>query len=122
MVRRGHHLEERPEGAVELAAGKSGADLHLSIVNAEGGWNEFKSFRDTFDFFGAKNPLVKDQLGFWPMESFIYNVFSNNSPDVDLSGEVLPGSREAGPITYFSGNASVVPKGSKNKADTCVRT
>ena len=61
----------------------------MSIINAEGGWNKFKSFRDTFDFFGAQNPLVKDQLGFWPMESFIYNVFSNNSPNVDLSREVL---------------------------------
>ena len=31
------------------------------------------------------NPLVKDQLGFWPMESFIYNMFSNNSPNVNIA-------------------------------------
>ncbi|MFL5935235.1 MAG: extracellular solute-binding protein [Gaiellaceae bacterium] len=90
----------------------------VSIVNAEGGWNKFKSFRDTFDFFGRQNPLVKDQLGFWPMESFIYNVFSNNSPDVDLQAKFFQ-NRKGGPITYFSGNAWVVPKGSKNKADAC---
>jgi multiple sugar transport system substrate-binding protein len=90
----------------------------VSIINAEGGWNKFKSFRDTFDFFGRQNPLVKDQLGFWPMESFIYNVFSNNSPDVDLQAKFFQ-NRKGGPITYFSGNAWVVPKGSKNKADAC---
>jgi len=90
----------------------------VSIINAEGGWNKFKSFRDTFDFFGKQNPLVKDQLGFWPMESFIYNVFSNNSPNADLVAKFFT-NHKGGPITYFSGNAWVVPKGSKNKADAC---
>ena len=61
----------------------------MQIINAEGGWNKFKAFRDTFDFFGKQNPLVKDQLGFSPMESFIYNPFSNNSPNVDLDRQVL---------------------------------
>jgi multiple sugar transport system substrate-binding protein len=90
----------------------------VSIINAEGGWNKFKSFRDTFDFFGRQNPLVKDQLGFWPMESFIYNVFSNNSPDVDLVAKFFQ-NRKGGPISYFSGNGWVVPKASKNKAAAC---
>jgi multiple sugar transport system substrate-binding protein len=90
----------------------------LSVINAEGGWNKFKAYRDTFDFFGKQNPLVKDQLGFWPMESFIYNVFSNNSPDVDLIAKYFT-NRKGGPITFFSGNGWVVPKGSKNAADAC---
>ena len=90
----------------------------VSIINAEGGWNKFKAFRDTFDFFGAGNPLVKDQLGFWPMESFIYNVFSNNSPNVDLQARFFT-NRKGGPITMFSGNGWVVPKGAKNSADAC---
>ena len=90
----------------------------MSIINAEGGWNKFKAFRDTFDFFGRQNPLVKDQLGFWPMESFIYNVFSNNSPDVDLIAKYFT-NRKGGPITMFSGNGWVIPKGSKNPNDAC---
>jgi multiple sugar transport system substrate-binding protein len=52
------------------------------------------------------------------MESFIYNVFSNNSPDVDLQAKFFQ-NRKGGPITYFSGNAWVVPKGSKNKDGAC---
>jgi multiple sugar transport system substrate-binding protein len=90
----------------------------MSVINAEGGWNKFKAYRDTFDFFGRQNPLVKNQLGFWPMESFIYNVFSNNSPDVDLVAKFFT-NRKGGPITMFSGNGWVVPKGSKNAADAC---
>jgi multiple sugar transport system substrate-binding protein len=88
------------------------------VINAEGGWNKFKAYRDTFDFFGKQNPLVKDQLGFWPMESFIYNVFSNNSPDVDLVAKYFT-NRAGGPITMFNGNAWAIPKGSKNAADAC---
>jgi multiple sugar transport system substrate-binding protein len=88
------------------------------IIVAEGGWNKFKSYRDTFDFFGAQNPLVKDQLGFWPMESFIYNTFSNNSPNVDLLAKFFT-NRKGGPITMFAGTAWVVPKGSKNVDDAC---
>src|SRR4051794_17134456 len=88
------------------------------IINAEGGWNKFKAFRDTMDFFGAQNPLVKDQLGFWPMESFIYNTFSNNSPNVDLVAKFFT-NHKGGPITFFSGNGWVVPKGSKNVDDAC---
>jgi multiple sugar transport system substrate-binding protein len=90
----------------------------VSIINAEGGWNKFKAFRDTFDFFGRQNPLVKDQLGFWPMESFIYNVFSNNTPDVDLVAKFFT-NRKGGPITMFSGNGWVIPKASKNAAAAC---
>jgi multiple sugar transport system substrate-binding protein len=88
------------------------------LIQTQGGWNKFKSYRDTFDFFGAQNPLVKDQLGFWPMESFIYNVFSNNSPNVDLEAKFFT-NRKGGPITMFAGNAWAVPKGSGNVDDAC---
>ncbi len=90
----------------------------ISIINAEGGWNKFKAFRDTWDFFGKQNPLVKDQMGFSPLESFFYNQFSNNSPNVDLVAKFFT-NRKGGPITMFSGNGWVVPKGSKNKDDAC---
>jgi multiple sugar transport system substrate-binding protein len=89
-----------------------------SIIKAEGGWNKFKAFRDTFDWFGKQNPLVKDQIGITPYESFIYNQFSNNSPNVDLVAKFFT-NRKGGPISFFSGNGWVVPKGSKNKDDAC---
>ena len=88
------------------------------IIDAEGGWNKFKAFRDTWDFFGKQNPLVKNQVGFFPAESFYLNAFSNNSPDVDLIVKFFT-NKKGGPITMFSGNGWVVPKGSKNAADAC---
>jgi multiple sugar transport system substrate-binding protein len=88
------------------------------IIDAQGGWNKFKAFRDTWDFFGKQNPLVKNQVGFFPAESFYLNSFSNNSPDVDLVVKFFANSK-GGPITMFSGNGWVVPKASKNKDAAC---
>jgi multiple sugar transport system substrate-binding protein len=89
-----------------------------AVINAEGGWNKFVAYRNTFDFFGAQNPLVKDQLGFWPMESFIYNVFANNSPKQNIAARYFQ-NRKGGPITFFSGNGWAIPKGSHNFDAAC---
>ena len=89
-----------------------------AVINAEGGWNKFVAYRNTFDFFGKQNPLVKDQLGFWPMESFIYNVFANNSPGQGIAARYFT-NRKGGPITFFSGNGWAIPKASKNFQAAC---
>ena len=90
----------------------------VQLINAQGGWNKFRSFRDTFDWFGAQNPFVKDQIALTPYESFLYNVFSNNSPNIDLVSKFFT-NHKGGPITFFSGNGWVIPKGSGNFADAC---
>lgn len=89
-----------------------------AVINAEGGWNKFVAYRNTFDFFGKGNPLAKDQLGMWPMESFIYNVFANNTPTQPIAARYFT-NQKGGPITFFSGNGWVIPKGSKDFADAC---
>jgi multiple sugar transport system substrate-binding protein len=88
------------------------------VINAEGGWSKFVAYRNTFDFFGNGNPLLKDQLGFWPMESFIYNVFANNTPKQGIAARYFT-NRRGGPITFFSGNGWAIPKASKNFQAAC---
>ena len=61
----------------------------VKIIKTEGGWTEFKTFRDTWDLFGEQNPLVKNQAALWPTESFIYNQLSINSPDFDAVAELF---------------------------------
>jgi multiple sugar transport system substrate-binding protein len=97
---------------------KAALSYAIQLINAQGGWNKFKTYRDTWDFFGRQNPFVKDQVGFTPLESFFYNQFSNNSPDVDIIAKFFTNAK-GGPISVFSGNGWVVPKGSKNVADAC---
>jgi len=90
----------------------------LSIIRDHGGWNRFKAFRDTFDFFGRSNPLVQDQIGAWPMESFIYNVFANNSPNSPLTAKYFV-NRRGGPITMFAGNGWAIPRNARDPDLAC---
>jgi multiple sugar transport system substrate-binding protein len=88
------------------------------LIQAQGGYNAFMSFRNTWDFFGAGNQVAKDQIGAWPMEDWYVNVLAGSSQQVqtllapirDLHNKV---------INYTSGSAWAIPKGSKNAAAAC---
>jgi multiple sugar transport system substrate-binding protein len=88
------------------------------VVQASGGWDRLKALRDSFDFFGAKNQFVKDQLGAFPMEDWYLNVLAEASPDVDLT--VAPfKDRQGNPLTFVTGSAWAIPKGAKNPQAAC---
>jgi multiple sugar transport system substrate-binding protein len=89
-----------------------------SLIKAHGGWNRFKAFRDTWDFFGAENQVAKDQVGAWPMESFYFNVLAQNSPNVSITARPFL-KRNGGAITFLTGNAWAIPKGAKNAGLAC---
>lgn len=89
-----------------------------SLIRAHGGWGAFKSFRDTWDFFGSGNQVAKDQIGAWPMESFYYSTLAQNSPGVSITARPFL-NRRGGAITLITGNAWAIPKGAKNPGLAC---
>jgi multiple sugar transport system substrate-binding protein len=89
----------------------------VGLINDHGGWNKFKAFRDTFDFFGRNNQIAADQLGAFPIESFYYQVLADGAP-VNITAKYFT-NRKGGPITMLSGNAWAIPKGSKNPGLAC---
>lgn len=89
-----------------------------SLIQDHGGWDKFKAFRDTWDFFGAGNQVAKDQIGAWPMESFYYNTLADNSPNVDITAKYFTNAK-GGPITMFSGSAWAIPRGAKDADLAC---
>jgi multiple sugar transport system substrate-binding protein len=90
----------------------------VGIINDQGGWGKFKSFRDTWDFFGSGNQVAKDQVGAWPMEQFYYATLQQNSPKVDVAAVPMV-NKKGGPITFLTGSAFVIPKGAKNVDNAC---
>lgn len=89
-----------------------------SLHKAAGGSQAFKAFRDTWDFFGAKNQFVSNQIGITPLEQWYINVLSDVSPNVDLV--VKPFTDKTGkPITYVTGSAWAIPKGAANPDAAC---
>ena len=89
----------------------------VGLINDHGGWNRFKAFRDTWDFFGRNNMIASDQLGAFPIESFYYNVLAEGAP-VNITAKYFT-NRKGGPITMISGNAWAIPRGSKNPGLAC---
>lgn len=90
----------------------------VGLINDHGGWDRFKAFRDTWDFFGTGNQVAKNQIGAWPMESWYYNVLADASPNVDIRAKYFT-NRRGGPITFFSGNGWAIPRGAKNPGLAC---
>jgi multiple sugar transport system substrate-binding protein len=90
----------------------------MSLVNAQGGWNKFKSFRDTWDFFGSGNQVAKDQVGAWPMEQWYYNVLAGSSPQVHITALQFR-NLKGQPINYETGSAWAIPKGAHNTNAAC---
>jgi multiple sugar transport system substrate-binding protein len=90
----------------------------VSLINAQGGWGNFKAFRDSMDLFGDKNPFAADQLAAFPMEDWYLNVLADVSPDVKIT--VAPFTDEAGkPIDWVTGSAWAITAGSKHKDQAC---
>jgi multiple sugar transport system substrate-binding protein len=90
----------------------------VGLVNAQGGWATFKSFRDSFDFFGAKNEFVADQLGAFPMEDWYLNVLAENSPNLKLTAMPFAGV-DGKPVDWVTGNAWAIPAKSKHATQAC---
>jgi len=90
----------------------------VDLVNRQGGWAQFKAFRDSWDFFGAKNQYVSNQLAAMPMENFYINTLAANSPDADVTFAPFT-DRNGEPLSYASGQAWAIPKGSKNRDAAC---
>jgi multiple sugar transport system substrate-binding protein len=88
------------------------------LIEQQGGWGAFKSFRDSFDMFGEQNPYVADQLASFPMEQWYVNVLASTTPDVKVT--VAPfKDRQGRPFTWATGNAWAIPKGAKNATSAC---
>ena len=90
----------------------------ISLINAQGGWDKFKAFRDTWDFFGSGNQVAKDQVGAWPMEQWYYNVLAGSSPKVHITALQFR-NLKGQPINYSTGSAWAIPKGSHNTNAAC---
>jgi multiple sugar transport system substrate-binding protein len=89
-----------------------------SLIQAQGGYNAFLAFRNTWDFFGGDNQVAKNQIGAWPMEEWYYNVLASSSPSVHVASIPFR-NRIGGIINYTTGSAWSIPKGSKNPTAAC---
>jgi multiple sugar transport system substrate-binding protein len=99
-------------------ANTKGIDLLKRIYDAEGGYAKVKSFTDSFDFFGAKNQFVKDQVGAEVDAQWYVNVLTPYVKNLSI-GAVPFKDPSGSPYTTAGGTAFVIPAGAKNKDAAC---
>lgn len=92
---------------------------HLKqIVDAQGGYARYKSFTDSFDFFGEQNQFVADQVGAQVAAQWYPNVLSPYLDEVELGAVPFRGS-DGEPFAVAGGTAFVVPVGAENPDAAC---
>lgn len=90
----------------------------ISLIDAQGGWADFKAFRDTWPFFGEDNPINANQIGFWPMEDWFVTEIGNTTDPEAVSFAPFT-DREGNPVTMVSGTAFAIPTGAANFEAAC---
>ncbi len=90
----------------------------VSLVNAQGGWANFKSFRDTWDFFGANNEFTKGQIGAMDYEDWYPNVLFGFPGSQDISAAPFK-AKNGQPLSLETGASFAIPDGSPNAGGMC---
>jgi multiple sugar transport system substrate-binding protein len=93
-------------------------ELLKKIVDAQGGFAKYKSFTDSFDFFGEKNQFVQDQVGAQVNQQWYPNVLSEFKDKIQL-GAVPFKDKDGNPISVASGGSFVIPAKAKNPVAGC---
>jgi len=86
-----------------------------SLIAEQGGWAEFKAFRDTWDLFGSGNQFAKNQAVAFPWEGWYVNVLAEASPQLKLESIHFT-DRQGQPVSFCGGSAWCIPRGAKNRA------
>ena len=94
-------------------------DFALGLVKDQGGWSNFKAFRDSYDIFGEKNPLTVGSIAAFPMENWYVNVLRDSRKAGLQLGAAQITSRDGKPVSTLGGSAWAIPKGAKNPKAAC---
>jgi multiple sugar transport system substrate-binding protein len=90
----------------------------VSLINEEGGYSKFLTYRNTWNYFGNNNPFAENQIGVTPFENWMYNVIASTSPKVPVTAEPFT-NRKGKVIDYETGSVWVIPKESKDPTAAC---
>jgi len=90
----------------------------VDLINAHGGSQPFDAFKQSWDFFGAENELVKDQVAAFPFEQFYLSSLAGVSPDIDLLVKPFV-DRQGNGLTYATGQSLAVTSKASDPDAAC---
>lgn len=114
----GRMVDKSGQPTLDDPANEYPLDVLKRITDAQGGYAKLKSFTDTFDFFGAKNQFVRDQVGALAVPQYYPNVLSEYQKQIDISAVPFR-DKDGKPVTVTGGQAFVIPAKAANPAAAC---
>ena len=91
--------------------------LH-DLMEAQGGYAEVTSFKQTWDVFGAENQFVTDQSGGGTWAQWYINALADSKEEVDLVAVPIR-DQDGNVLTAAGGSALAIPTNAKNPSAAC---
>ncbi|MFI6070663.1 ABC transporter substrate-binding protein [Actinoplanes sp. NPDC051343] len=93
-------------------------EMLKKLTDAQGGYAKFKSFTDSFDFFGDQNQYVRNQVGAEVNFQFYPNVLAPYAGKMKLAAVPFRG-RDGRPVSVATGTSFTIPAKAKNPSAAC---
>lgn len=114
----GQLTDEEGAPTLDNPANVEAVNYLKQIIDAQGGYAKYKSFSDSFDFFGEQNQFVADQVGSQVAAQWYPNVLSPYLDEIQLRATPFRDA-EGNPFSVAGGTAFVVPEGAENPNGAC---
>lgn len=114
----GRVMDEQGKPTLEDPANVEALTWMKEIMDAQGGFAQAKSLKDTMDVFGDENQYVKNQVGAQLWAQWYINVLSNVKDNVSLVATPIK-TADGKVLGMAGGTTFAIPAGAKNPAAAC---
>jgi multiple sugar transport system substrate-binding protein len=114
----GKLVDDNGQPALDDPANVYPLEMLKKITDAQGGYAKYKSFTDSFDFFGENNQYVKNQVGAEVNAQWYPNVLSPFKDKIKIGAVPFKG-KDGQPVTVATGTSFAIPTKAKNPSAAC---
>lgn len=114
----GRIMDDEGKPTLDDPAIAEALDFMAELMDAQGGYTEVTSFKQTWDVFGDGNQYVNDQVGAATWAQWYINVLSNTKDNIQVSAHPIK-DLEGNTFAMAGGTAFAIPAGAANPAAAC---
>ncbi|WP_353081252.1 ABC transporter substrate-binding protein [Tessaracoccus lapidicaptus] len=111
-------MDEEGKPTLDRAENIEALTYLTQLMDAQGGYAEVKSFKDTWDVFGDQNQYVGDKVGAATWAQWYINVLSNTKDTVELDAVPIR-DLDGEAFAMAGGTAFAIPAAAKNPVGGC---
>ncbi len=114
----GKVMDDEGKPTLDDPANVEAMNFLIELFDAQGGYAEVTSFKQTWDVFGDQNQYVQNQVAAALWAQWYINVLSNVKDEVSLDAQPLRDA-DGNPFGYAGGSALAIPTNAENPVAAC---